>query len=92
MGRRHAALDWRSWDQARRAALRRDRYRCRNCGRPGRLEVDHIQPLDKGGAAFDSANLQTLCRTCHRQKTARENPGDPERRAWRDYIKRLSQV
>ena len=29
------------------------------------LEVDHIIPLSKGGAKYDTKNLQVLCRSCH---------------------------
>lgn len=37
-------------------------------------EVDHIIPLSKGGThAFD--NLQSLCKSCHSRKTARESGG-----------------
>ena len=53
------------WDRVRRAAFERDGWRCVECGRPGRLEAHHIQPLHKGGAPFDLANLATLCRRCH---------------------------
>lgn len=61
------------WDAARRAVIHRDRFRCRACGTrcPARLlDVDHIVELAVGGEALDSANLQTLCRPCHRRKTA----------------------
>lgn len=35
-------------------------------------EVDHIVPLSQGGSnSFD--NLQSLCKTCHSIKTARED-------------------
>jgi hypothetical protein len=37
-----------------------------------RLEVDHIQPITDGGHPFDPANLQTLCSTCHTEKTSTE--------------------
>lgn len=37
------------------------------------LEVDHITPIVDGGHPFDPGNLQTLCSTCHREKTAEEN-------------------
>jgi hypothetical protein len=33
------------------------------------VEMDHIEPLFKGGSNDDS-NLQMLCVECHRQKTA----------------------
>ena len=35
-------------------------------------EVDHRVPIANGGAPFDQANLQALCRGCHALKTARE--------------------
>ena len=48
--------------------FRRDRYRCRLCGRSGvELEVDHLIPASQGGSdAVD--NLQTLCWDCNRGK------------------------
>jgi len=39
---------------------------------PGEV-VDHINPISKGGAMLDPDNLQTLCKTCHAIKTAKEN-------------------
>ena len=48
----------------------RDGYRCRICGRTENqdyLEIDHIQPIAKGGkSTYD--NLQTLCRRCNKEK------------------------
>lgn len=35
-------------------------------------DVDHIKPLAKGGAPYDRANLQGLCKACHGRKTKRE--------------------
>ena len=48
--------------------LKRDRYRCRMCGRSGvELEVDHKIPVAQGGSdALD--NLQALCFDCNRGK------------------------
>ena len=43
----------------------------------GRMEVDHVIPLDKGGDPWDLANLQALCRDCHIKKTRRENRRTP---------------
>ena len=75
MSRRHAAqLPAARWRQVRRAAFERDGWRCRACGRVGRLEVDHILPLAKRGAPFDMANLQSLCRACHIAKSLRDYP------------------
>lgn len=46
--------------------------RCARCGKwTQRLERDHITPLWAGGSN-DTANLQDLCRPCHRTKTSRE--------------------
>ena len=77
----------------RRRALERDRWRCRGCGRAGRLEVDHIEPLAEGGAVYDLTNLQALCRHCHIEKTRGENlarrPVPPEVRKWRDLVAEL---
>ena len=50
--------------------LERDGYRCRSCGKAGRLEVDHIEPLWEGGAE-ELDNLQALCKTCHIKKHKR---------------------
>ncbi len=68
-------LHGRRWQAIRRAVLLRDRYRCRVCLRAARLEVDHIRPIRQGGEAWNLANLQTLCRGCHIDKTRRENTG-----------------
>ena len=94
MGRsRHqAAIPRRTWARVRRRVLRRDNYRCRSCGRPaGRAEVDHIVPMERGGAPLDENNLQTLCRSCHIAKCIREKPmEDPERREWQDYLRAIT--
>lgn len=69
--RRHHARYF--WDAARRAVLRRDGYRCQGCGRRLRareLDVDHVRELVRGGKPLDPGNLQSLCRPCHRAKTA----------------------
>ena len=60
------------WDAARTYALHRDRFTCRHCRRRFRvaaLEVDHIVEIARGGPPLDPANLQTLCRACHAEKT-----------------------
>lgn len=62
------------WDQRRRRVYRRDDYTCQHCGDRGgpygnaELHADHIRPKSHGGS-HDYANLQTLCRPCHDQKT-----------------------
>jgi 5-methylcytosine-specific restriction endonuclease McrA len=61
------------WDSARSYVMLRDRYTCRLCGirrRARELDVDHILEIARGGAALEYSNLQTVCRPCHRTKTA----------------------
>lgn len=53
--------------------LQRDGFRCQLCGRTAEhdlvaLEVDHMQPVSKGGLD-DDENLWTLCRDCNQGKT-----------------------
>lgn len=73
-GRVYQALVRRVREQAR--------YICAKCGEFGR-EVDHIVPLHAGGELMDWDNLQVLCRGCHIEKTALENPARiPGRREW----------
>ena len=68
-----------------------DGWRCCECGRAGRLEVDHIQPLHRGGAPYALENLQALCAfPCHGAKTRRENTlPTPGRDAWRELVARM---
>ena len=95
MSRYHAHLDTRRWARTRRQALRRDDYRCRSCGRAGRLEADHVVPLavDPDQDAYDIDGCQTLCRGCHIEKTAAENrdPMIPGRQEWLDMVAQLLQ-
>lgn len=72
--RHYARLKRRLWRAARRAALDRDGWRCRDCGRAGRLDVHHVQPLEHGGEAYNLDNLRALCRDCH----IREHGGIPK--------------
>ena len=67
---------WR-WQQVRLEALAPDGWQCRSCRKPGRLEVDHVVPLWRGGDAWVPENLQTLWRSCHTAKTRRERPPRP---------------
>ena len=95
MSRRHRLIDRRAWAVIRRLALDRDGWRCRmllpdgtRCGRAGRLEVDHVIPLDRGGPPLDLSNLQSLCRPCHFAKSSTENTrSGPERLAWAAYMR-----
>ena len=85
------ALSGKRWQLLRLRVFARDGWRCVRCGRPGRLECDHVKPLRAGGDPWDRANLQTLCRGCHVEKTAGENRRpDPERDAWRALVRELA--
>ena len=94
MSRNHIHLHARRWAAARRAVFERDGYRCVMCGKAGRLECDHITPLERepGQDPFDPNGLQTLCRSCHIEKTARENRPAPtaEELAWKVVIEELA--
>lgn len=63
-----------AWAKIRQQVLREEPL-CRPCREAGRVsastEVDHIQPLEQGGTD-DRANLQGICTTCHKEKSARE--------------------
>lgn len=93
---RHSAAVIRSprWKALRFLAKRRDGFKCVSCGVSGRLEVDHIHPVrTHPDLAFDLANLQCLCRSCHSRKTRIEvgmDEVDPKRQAWRDLVHDLS--
>ena len=89
MSRHHDRIPWRAAARLRRFVFIRDGYRCLVCGRAGRLECDHVIPLDRGGAALDPANCQTLCVSCHIAKCRREAGIEiqPDRRAWRAFVR-----
>ena len=41
---------------------------CEMCGRTGSALVDHIHPIQQGGAQLDEDNMQALCMRCHARK------------------------
>ena len=87
MSRLTHRLDKRRWERVRRAAFERDGWRCTRCKRPGRLEAHHVKELRDGGAAYDLANVKTLCRACH---VALHRPKlSAERQAWRDVLSEI---
>lgn len=63
------------WRKRRQRILTRDNWCCVTCAKTGRVtpasEVDHVIPRAEGGDDSDS-NLQSLCRTCHLEKTRSE--------------------
>ena len=80
----------RRWRAIRRLVLQRDNYRCRACGKAGRLEVDHIIPVVQGGAWWDAEGLQALCRPCHFSKSKADISGpDPERDLWKRCLQKF---
>ena len=78
----HKKLSRRKWAQARQATLNRDRFRCRDCGKAGRLAVHHLVPLKDGGGGDPYAidGLLTVCVGCHKK---RHRKSDPERGQFR---------
>ena len=90
MSRHHTHLNVRRWAAVRRAVFERDGRRCVMCGKAGRLECDHATPLQRepGQDPYDVNGLQTLCRACHFEKTARENRHQltPAEAAWRELV------
>jgi hypothetical protein len=66
-----SALQRAPTSKLRMAIIKRDRFRCRVCGRSPNdhvdleLHVHHIRPWAAGGVTEDS-NLITLCHTCHK--------------------------
>ncbi len=59
---------------------------CEECERkgltePGR-EIDHIKAIKDGGQNLNINNLQTLCKSCHASKSAKEGQA-------RRYIKKI---
>ena len=72
----------------RRQALEAAGWRCERCGRPGRLEVHHKQPLHLGGAPYALDNLVVLCRACHIETHRRQlSPAEVE---WRRLVAELT--
>lgn len=86
--RHHAKIPNRIWEAFRRDIFERDGWRCRRCGKAGRLECHHIVRLEDGGAPLDPENALALCRSCHISEHHRP-PETPERREWRALIDAL---
>lgn len=91
MSRAHVRLDRRRWARVRKLALHRAGFRSELSGRPGRLEVDHVVPLHRGGDPYSLDNVQVLTRDEHIAKTRAENTRpDPARDAWRRLVEELA--
>lgn len=95
---RHSAAVIRSprWKALRLQALRRDGWKCVQCGARGRLEVDHRVPVRSApDRAFDLTNLQCLCPGCHSRKTRMEiglGREDPKRDAWKTLLRDMQRT
>jgi 5-methylcytosine-specific restriction endonuclease McrA len=68
-------------NKVRFAVYNRDGNRCRRCGSPCDLEVDHIYPISKGGKS-NFNNLQTLCHTCNALKSNKVEYGAANQNAY----------
>lgn len=58
----------RAWRVVRQQAFERDGYRCQIRGpkcKGKATEVDHIIPVNDGGALYDLSNLRSACKTCN---------------------------
>lgn len=83
------------WRGLRLEALRRDQFRCVQCGaRGGRLEVDHVLPVrTHPELRWELSNLQCLCPSCHSKKTIAEigrSVKSPGAQAWAMAIQALA--
>jgi hypothetical protein len=56
-------------DDVKLLVWQRDKGKCRRCGSQTELQYDHVIPFSLGGAATPE-NLQILCGTCNRAKSA----------------------
>lgn len=63
------------WARLRKMVLARDNHICviHGCNNLA-TEVDHIRPKTAGGTDAPE-NLQSLCKSCHSKKTAKEDGG-----------------
>ena len=64
-----------TWRRARAAYLAAHPL-CVECFKAHRFTaatvVDHIKPINEGGAPLDPANFQALCAACHNKKSGSE--------------------
>ena len=84
----YANLNRRRWGWARLKCFEAAGWKCSRCGRRGRLECHHRVRLENGGAEYDQANLECLCRSCHVAEH-RDDRSTPGRAEWRKYVQEL---
>lgn len=65
-----------AWQKIRKRILQRDAYLCQPCLEIGIVkaatDVDHIINKESGGSDSEN-NLQSICKECHKLKTAAES-------------------
>ena len=65
----------RQWRKLRQMILHKQPI-CVMCQQKKRYKtantIDHILPINKGGAVWSIDNLQALCTSCHNKKSARD--------------------
>ena len=91
MSRWHGFTTSKRYAALRRHVFDRDGWRCRECGRPGALELHHIRPVAAGGETWAETNCMSLCRQCHITMTARCNKGhkSPTEIRWQALVDSL---
>ncbi len=74
----YSSHQWRKLSEA----IRSKEPLCRECKKQGvrtaAKVVDHIIPINQGGAAYDESNLQPLCSKCHQSKSGSERHSKPD--------------
>ena len=83
----HRPENKRGWARIRARAIADSCRRCSRCGRPGRLEVHHTDPLSRGGDP--RSPVVVLCRDCH---LLTHHQPDPARAAWTAFLRELLHV
>lgn len=77
-GSRHQRGYGSAWQRLRKRIMERDNYLCQVCLQTGRISsadaVDHIVAKAFGGDD-NPENLQAICNSCHKTKTAQEGRG-----------------
>jgi len=48
---------------------------CGFAGTSAEMHLDHMVPIERGGAMLDPRNVQWRCRACHGKKTATQDGG-----------------
>lgn len=81
----HAPSGW-AWSRLRAEALKRDGYRCCECGATDDLQVHHLEERDP--IIVPLARLETLCATCHgRRRSAAQPPAPADRPPHQQHLR-----